>query len=96
MSSLLLQPLDVVKTWQQQKQNRSAPKYADLSRLFAFRPLAAQSVTKYRDIFSVIRSIVREGGVLSLWRGFTPTLIRVLPGSGLCPLTPTEIFFPSI
>lgn len=36
----------------------------------------------YRELFACIRSAVAQDGVLSLWRGWGPTVLRDVPFSG--------------
>lgn len=49
----------------------------------SLRRLAATSSSSSSSLFSVGRSIVRQHGVLGLWRGAGATLWRVAPGGGL-------------
>ncbi|KAH7732001.1 Solute carrier family 25 member 38 [Aphelenchoides avenae] len=58
-TSLLLQPLDRVKTLVQQTDNRRTP------------------------TSDIVRSTVRKEGVLSLWKGLSPTILRIVPGIAL-------------
>eukprot|EP01116_Phalansterium_solitarium_P011888 TRINITY_DN27736_c0_g1_i1.p1 TRINITY_DN27736_c0_g1~~TRINITY_DN27736_c0_g1_i1.p1 ORF type:complete len:302 (-),score=80.08 TRINITY_DN27736_c0_g1_i1:565-1470(-) len=66
-ASLIVQPLDVIKTRQQQ---------------LLFNPNGALAV-KYRTAIGTARAIVVEEGVRALWTGTGPALYRVIPGAGL-------------
>ncbi|TFJ86013.1 hypothetical protein NSK_002833 [Nannochloropsis salina CCMP1776] len=42
---------------------------------------------KYRGIFQAIPVIVSEEGVLALWKGITPRLMRIMPGQAITFMT---------
>ncbi|KAI3658666.1 hypothetical protein MP638_006730 [Amoeboaphelidium occidentale] len=65
-----LQPLDVLKTRLQQPQQPQQQQQQ-------------QSVGKRLSVFSLSTSIIRKEGVLALWKGLTPTLLRNVPGSAV-------------
>ncbi|KHN79368.1 Solute carrier family 25 member 38 [Toxocara canis] len=56
VSSVLLQPLDRLKT------------------------LSQQDAVRRMNVFQRTALVVRDHGVLDLWRGIVPTLLRVVPG----------------
>ncbi|KAG0143893.1 hypothetical protein CROQUDRAFT_660693 [Cronartium quercuum f. sp. fusiforme G11] len=72
-SCVLLQPLDLVKTRMQQGQSgtvlsKGQPGIACLSRT---------------HVFEVASTVVKQDGVLGLWRGTSPTIVRNVPGVAL-------------
>ncbi|KAF8078563.1 mitochondrial carrier domain-containing protein [Lyophyllum atratum] len=46
-------------------------------------PLSPQNPNTLRSVLTSVRALVRERGVLSLWRGLGPTLWRDVPFSGI-------------
>eukprot|EP00871_Galdieria_phlegrea_P004641 jgi/Galph1/5178/GphlegSOOS_G3829.1 len=72
VSTLCLQPLDVVKTRMQQG-----------AHFVHLQNLAGQKLVSLRNPFSVATSIVANTGFLSLWRGTSPTIIRNCLGVGV-------------
>eukprot|EP01117_Protostelium_nocturnum_P011679 TRINITY_DN4250_c0_g1_i1.p1 TRINITY_DN4250_c0_g1~~TRINITY_DN4250_c0_g1_i1.p1 ORF type:complete len:285 (+),score=63.92 TRINITY_DN4250_c0_g1_i1:260-1114(+) len=68
ISSTVVQPLDVVKTRQQQSLSNS---------------LLIESNHKYKTLFSTFKSIFKEEGLLAFWKGTGPTLLRAAPGNAL-------------
>ena len=42
---------------------------------------------KYKGILQSIRLIWHEEGALSLWRGITPRLLRIMPGQAITFMT---------
>jgi solute carrier family 25 citrate transporter 1 len=44
-------------------------------------------VPKYRGIGQAIPVIVKEEGVLALWKGITPRLMRIMPGQAITFMT---------
>jgi solute carrier family 25, member 38 len=75
MSSLiccvLLQPLDLIKTRQQQQQLQQ--------QRYSLEKLAE---TK-RGFLDVAKGVVHDRGLLGLWRGTVPSVCRMVPGSAL-------------
>jgi solute carrier family 25 citrate transporter 1 len=43
--------------------------------------------TKYTGIFQAIGLIYKEEGVLALWKGLTPRLMRIMPGQAITFMT---------
>ncbi|CDZ98674.1 mitochondrial carrier [Phaffia rhodozyma] len=66
-SSVLLQPLDLLKTRIQQQGHSS------------------------RKTWEVTKNVIRDGGVLGLWRGTAPTIVRNVPGVAVYFYTLSEI-----
>ncbi|GJQ10941.1 hypothetical protein GpartN1_g2735.t1 [Galdieria partita] len=72
VSTLCLQPLDVVKTRMQQG-----------SQYIVSPSITLQRMLSPRNPLSVAASIVANTGVFSLWRGTSPTIIRNCLGVGI-------------
>jgi len=70
ISTILLQPLDVIKTKQQQLLINPVSKQMEVN-------------TKYRTMFGTLCTVVKEDGIRGLWRGTAPSLCRTVPGSGV-------------
>jgi len=68
IASVLVQPLDVIKTRQQQGLV-SAAKY--------------QAIAKYKTTLETMKIIIQEEKFFALWKGTAPTLYRVIPGAGM-------------
>lgn len=73
VSTLLLQPLDVVKTRMQMS--------AAFNRSVHLRP--ALAIASNTGVAETVRAIVRQDSVFGLWRGVVPTLVRNMLGVGL-------------
>jgi len=67
VASLLVQPLDVIKTRQQQ--------FVTLAK--------DQALAKYKTTLDTMKTIIKEEKLLGLWKGTAPTLYRVIPGAGI-------------
>jgi len=73
VGAIIVQPLDVVKTRQQQALFNSI-KMKTSQEIF---------LPKYRTIWETIKTIAKEEGTLGLWKGTSPTMFRIIPGAGL-------------
>ncbi|KAF9405631.1 hypothetical protein BGZ94_003446 [Podila epigama] len=70
---VFVQPLDLIKTRLQQQQQ------AHLAFLKQGGTIAPLESTIWKTVFGIIK----EGSVLSLWRGTTPTIVRNVPGAAM-------------
>lgn len=75
-STILFQPLDLVKT---RIQNLPPPTAASAI------PSASGGVAAIRSVtmFGVVRHVLQTENVFGLWRGITPSITRTVPGVGL-------------
>jgi solute carrier family 25 protein 38 len=68
-TTVLFQPLDVVKTKKQQLLfNKAVPGIAN---------------TKYTTMIGTMKTVVKEEGTKGLWKGTAPSVYRTVPGVGL-------------
>lgn len=72
-STILLQPLDLVKTRIQQAANLELAESATATVLTTSKP----------TIYSTMRVVIATENVAGLWKGMTPSVTRTVPGVGL-------------
>ncbi|ORX50909.1 mitochondrial carrier [Hesseltinella vesiculosa] len=77
VACVTLQPLDLIKTrLQQQRQDH-------LAFLREAKKNGLLEAPKMSTMVSTIRDIVHSNGILGLWRGTVPTILRNVPGSAM-------------
>jgi len=74
-STILLQPLDLVKTRIQQA--------ANLELAEATTAAVLNTATSKPTIYSTMRVVIATENVAGLWKGMTPSITRTVPGVGL-------------
>ena len=74
-STILLQPLDLVKTRIQQAANMQLAQAETTS--------AVVAATTRPTIYSTMRVVIATENVAGLWKGMTPSITRTVPGVGL-------------
>jgi len=74
-STILLQPLDLVKTRIQQAANLELAESATAAVL--------NTATSKPTIYSTMRVVIATENVAGLWKGMTPSITRTVPGVGL-------------
>jgi len=90
-STVLFQPLDLVKTRIQQQGNNAATQKMALHSAVTVQPVpaaavvqpAAVSPTSPMGMFTVARQVLQTEHVAGLWRGIMPSVTRTVPGVGI-------------
>ena len=96
-STVLFQPFDLVKTRLQEPTNTLDKQRTQTSKIVFKNDLdnakssssshqrgsRAETSCKKLKMSSIVLQVVRDDGVLGLWRGVTPSLARTVPGVGL-------------
>lgn len=77
-STILLQPLDLVKTRIQQAANLQLAAQAETT-----TTTALMVPTTKPTIYSTMRVVIATENVAGLWKGMTPSITRTVPGVGL-------------
>ncbi|OBS77528.1 hypothetical protein A6R68_20083, partial [Neotoma lepida] len=73
-------PLDVVKI-RLQAQNNPFPKVTVISPLELIRTKMQSKNFSYKELHGFVSRKVSEDGWISLWKGWTPTILRDVPFS---------------